>query len=337
VVEHDEETIRHADQIVDVGPLAGVNGGEILFSGSAKDLLKCDRSLTAAYLSGKLSIPIPKERRPVTKKSLLIEGATHHNLKNVTLKIPLGLFIAVTGVSGSGKSSLMLDILYPALSNALMGSELSVGKHKMIQGIKELEKVIAIDQSPIGRTPRSNPATYIKILDEIRDLFASLPESQAQGYSKGRFSFNVKEGSCPFCGGMGLVKIDMDFMEDEWVKCEHCEGKRFDAKTLSVRYKNKNIFDVLEMTVSEAYTFFEAFPKIRQKLDILLKVGLDYLTLAQASPTLSGGEAQRIKLAKELSRPSHGNCLYILDEPTTGLHFHDIHKLIEVLHRLWSA
>lgn len=334
VVEHDEETIRHADQIVDVGPLAGSKGGEILFQGKAKDLLKCDRSLTAAYLSGKLSIPMPKKRRPLTEKFLFIEGAAHHNLKNVSVKIPLGLFIAVTGVSGSGKSSLLLDILYPALSNVLMGSQLPVGKHKAVQGIKELEKVIAIDQSPIGRTPRSNPATYIKILDEIRDLFAALPESLAQGYRPGRFSFNVKEGSCPFCGGMGLVKIDMDFMEDQWVKCEHCEGKRFDSKTLSVRYKNKNIHDVLEMTIAEAYAFFDAFPKIRQKLDILLKVGLDYLTLGQASPTLSGGEAQRIKLAKELSRPSKGDCIYILDEPTTGLHFHDIHKLIEVLQQL---
>lgn len=334
VVEHDEETVRHADQIVDVGPLAGSKGGEILFQGEVKDLLKSETSLTGAYLSGKLSIPIPKKKRAPTKKQITIEGATHHNLKNVTVSIPLGLFVAVTGVSGSGKSSLMIDILYPALSNALHGSELPIGKHKKIEGIKEIEKIIAIDQSPIGRTPRSNPATYIKIFDEIRDLFASLPESLAQGYKPGRFSFNVKEGSCHFCSGMGMMKIDMDFMEDEWVTCEHCEGKRFDPKTLSVRYKNKNVFDVLEMTVAQAYEFFDAFPKIRQKLDILLKVGLDYLTLGQASPTLSGGEAQRIKLAKELSRPSHGNCFYILDEPTTGLHFHDINKLVEVLQHL---
>lgn len=334
VVEHDEETIRHADQIVDVGPLAGVKGGKILYQGDYEGLLKCEESITGDYLSGRRTIPIPKKRRTPGDKHLTIHGAAHHNLKNVTAKIPLGLFIAVTGVSGSGKSSLMVDILYAALANELHGSHLPVGKHKSIDGMKNIEKVIAIDQSPIGRTPRSNPATYIKIFDEIRDLFASLPESQAQGYRPGRFSFNVKEGSCPYCSGMGMTKIDMDFMEDEWVTCEACEGRRFDPKTLSVRYKNKNIFDVLEMPVSEAYLFFEALPKIKSKLEILLKVGLDYIKLGQASPTLSGGEAQRIKLAKELSRPAHGGCFYILDEPTTGLHFYDIEKLVSVLQHL---
>ena len=334
VVEHDEETILEADHIVDVGPLAGKDGGEIIAQGDLKALLSAPRSLTADYLSGRKQIPIPKKRRPSSKKWITIEGAKHHNLKSVTAKIPLEMFIAVTGVSGSGKSSLISDILHPALSNALHHGKMRVGKHKAIRGIKGIDKVIAIDQSPIGRTPRSNPSTYIKLFDLIRDLFAQLPESQAQGYNPGRFSFNVKEGSCPHCSGMGMVKIDMDFMEDEWSLCKQCEGRRFDQKTLSVLYKGKSIYDILEMTVADALDFFENITPIKKKLDTLHAVGLGYITLGQSSSTLSGGEAQRIKLSKELSRPSTGQTLYILDEPTTGLHFHDIHKLIDVLQML---
>lgn len=333
VVEHDEETIREADHIVDVGPLAGKNGGEVLCSGSLESLLANPASITGAYLSGRLSIPIPKKRRK-GKEMIRIEKATHHNLKNTTVEFPLGVLTAVTGVSGSGKSSLITGVLFPALSNALQGSQLSIGKMGGIKGLDKVDKVIGIDQTPIGRTPRSNPATYIKLFDEIRDLFSQLPESVAFGYGSGRFSFNVKEGSCVHCSGMGMLKIDMDFMEDEWEECDVCKGKRFDEKTLSILFKGKNISDVLAMSVAEAAEFFSAVPKIKEKLDVLLKVGLDYLHLGQPSPTLSGGEAQRIKLAKELARPNTGNTFYILDEPTTGLHFHDIHKLINVLHSL---
>ncbi len=332
VVEHDEETIRAADEVVDVGPLAGRNGGRIIVHGSYADLLASPESITGAYLSGRLSIPIPKRRKSEGK--ITVKGASHHNLKGIDVEIPLKAFIAVTGVSGSGKSSLISDTLFPALANPLHHSKLPVGKHKAILNSDAIDKVIAIDQTPIGRTPRSNPATYIKLFDEIRDLFSQLPDSVAQGYKSGRFSFNVKEGSCPHCSGMGMIKIDMDFMEDEWVHCEHCKGMRFDTTTLAIQYKGKNIYEVLEMTVTDAHDFFAAIPSIKQKLETLLKVGLDYIQLGQASPTLSGGEAQRIKLAKELSRPSSGNTLYILDEPTTGLHFHDIRKLIEVLQQL---
>lgn len=334
VVEHDEETILAADHVVDVGPLAGQQGGEILVSGDLKQLLQCDRSLTAEYLLGKKTIEIPRKRRSFPKEKITIEKASHHNLKNLSVQIPLEVFIAVTGVSGSGKSSLITDILYPVLSNALHQSKLKVGKHKNISGISYIDKIIAIDQSPIGRTPRSNPATYIKLFDYIRDLFAKLPESLAQGYKSGRFSFNVKEGTCPHCSGMGMVKIDMDFMEDEWTLCKHCEGNRFDQKTLSVLYKGKNIYEILEMTVSEALVFFETIPHIHKKLLTLHEVGLGYIKIGQSSPTLSGGEAQRIKLAKELSRPATGKTFYILDEPTTGLHFHDISKLIHILQKL---
>lgn len=334
VVEHDEETIWEADHIVDFGPGPGSRGGEIVSDGSLLDLLENERSLTGDYLSGRRCIPIPKKRRKGNKEFLEVIGAEHHNLKNISVKIPLGLFIAVTGVSGSGKSSLITDILYPALSNYLHDSEHPIGKHKSIKGTENIDKVIAIDQSPIGRNPRSNPATYIKLFDEIRDLFCLLPESRARGYKPGRFSFNVREGSCPQCGGMGMVKIDMDFMEDAWVECALCKGRRFDEETLSVFYKGKNIYDILEMEVVEAREFFANSPSIKHKLDTLKNVGMEYIKLGQASTTLSGGEAQRIKLAKELVRPATGRTLYIFDEPTTGLHFHDINHLLKVLQEL---
>lgn len=334
VVEHDEETIWEADRIVDVGPGAGVKGGNILVNGTIKDLLKNKQSVTGAYLSGRQFIPIPNQRRKPGSAHLKIVKAKHHNLHDLTVSIPLGLFVAVTGVSGSGKSSLITDILHPALSNLLHGGEHEVGTHQSIEGTESIDKVIAIDQSPIGRNPRSNPSTYIKLFDEIRDLFSRLPESQARGYKPGRFSFNVKEGSCPGCEGMGQIKVDMDFMEDAWMDCPVCKTKRFDSETLSVMYKGKNIYDVLEMSVEEAAEFFENIPSIRHKLETLKQVGMDYIKLGQSSTTLSGGEAQRIKLAKELVRPATGKTLYILDEPTTGLHFHDIKHLLEVLQAL---
>lgn len=332
VVEHDEETMLAADRIVDVGPLAGSRGGEILVNGTLDDLLASKESLTGAYLSGKLSIPVPKKRRKKGKEALAVVEATHHNLKKLSVKIPLGLFIAVTGVSGSGKSSLITDILYPSLANHLHRAELPVGAHQKLEGIAAIDKVIAIDQTPIGRNPRSNPGTYIKLFDDIRNLFSELPESRARGYQPGRFSFNVKEGSCPECHGMGMIKIDMDFLEEEWVDCPVCHGRRFDEETLSIYYKGKNIHDILEMDVDAAFEFFEPIPAIKRKLEMLKQVGLGYLKLGQSSTTLSGGEAQRIKLAKELVRPATGKTLYILDEPTTGLHFHDIKHLLEVLH-----
>lgn len=334
VVEHDEEMILAADTIVDIGPGAGKEGGELLVHGSLKDLVEQKKSLTGAYLTGRLKIPVPTTRRKPSRAALKILKASHHNLKNIDVTIPLGLFVCVTGLSGSGKSSLVTDIIYPKLSNLLHRGEHTVGKHAAIEGIEHLNKVICIDQAPIGRTPRSNPATYIKVFDAIRDLFAALKESQAYGYTPGRFSFNVLEGSCPHCKGMGSVKIDMDFMEDAWITCKICLGQRFDTKTLAIKFKGKNIYDVLEMTVEEALLFFEAQPHIYHPLKILHNVGLGYIKLGQSSTTLSGGEAQRIKLAKELIRPATGKTLYILDEPTTGLHFHDIVKLLDILQAL---
>jgi len=326
VVEHDEETIREADYVVDVGPLAGQKGGKIVAQGTVDDILASPDSITGKYLTGALKLPPSKNRK--STDSITLKKASHHNLKNVTVSFPLNVLVAVTGVSGSGKSSLISDTLYPALAGT------KGGKFQSIVGKEKVDKVICIDQSPIGRTPRSNPATYIKLFDEIRDLFSNLPESKAQGYTPGRFSFNVKEGSCLTCGGMGMTKIDMDFMEDEWVTCSECSGKRFDQNTLAITYKEKTIADILEMAVGEALPFFSAIPQIKVKLQLLLDVGLDYLQLGQPSPTLSGGEAQRIKLAKELSRPDTGKTFYILDEPTTGLHFHDINRLISVLQSL---
>jgi len=336
VVEHDEETMEAADFIVDIGPEAGSRGGEVIATGTIEDLVKEPRSITGAYLSGKKTIPILKKRKK-GKKTLKIEGAEHHNLKQVDVDIPLGLFIAVTGVSGSGKSSLITDTLYPALANKLHRAEHSVGKHTAIHGLEHLDKVIAIDQAPIGRTPRSNPSTYIKVFDDVRDLFTKLPESQAAGFKPGRFSFNVQEGSCTECRGMGQIRLDMDFMDDVWMTCSLCDGKRFDPKTLAITYKGKTIHDILEMTVEEALEFFDAIPHIHHKLSLLKQVGMDYITLGQSSTTLSGGEAQRIKLAREIIRPATGKTLYILDEPTTGLHFHDIRKLIDILQRLVDA
>jgi excinuclease ABC subunit A len=334
VVEHDTDTILAADSIVDVGPGAGSHGGEILAHGTAADVMKNPRSITGDYLSGKRKIEMPEERRKVGKTSIEIVGATHHNLKNISVSFPLGGFICVTGVSGSGKSSLVTGILYPLLSNQLHNAKLPVGAHKEIRGLEHLDKVIAVDQTPIGRTPRSNAATYIKLFDDIRDLFTELPESKLRGFTAGHFSFNVKEGSCSYCGGLGQVKIDMDFMEDAWIECPQCKGKRFDPEILAIQFKGKNIHDILETDVEHALELFEAIPHARKKLEVLSQVGLNYLTLGQPSTTLSGGEAQRIKLAKELVRPSTGKTLYILDEPTTGLHFQDIARLIAVLQKL---
>ena len=333
VVEHDEDTMRAADCIVDIGPGAGEHGGQLVAMGTAEDLMKNENSITGAYLSGKLKIPVPTERRKPTG-FLTIKGAAENNLKNIDVKIPLGIMTCITGVSGSGKSSLINEILYKHLARDLNRARMIPGKHKDILGVDQLDKVINIDQSPIGRTPRSNPATYTGVFDQIRDLFAATADAKAKGYKKGRFSFNVKGGRCEACSGDGIIKIEMHFLPDVYVPCEVCKGKRYNRETLEVKYKDKSIYDVLNMTVEEALTFFENVPSIKRKIQTLYDVGLSYIRLGQPSTEHSGGEAQRIKLAAELSKRSTGKTIYILDEPTTGLHFADVHKLVEILKRL---
>ena len=333
VVEHDEDTMRAADCVVDIGPGAGEHGGELVAIGTAEDLMKNERSITGAYLSGRLKIPVPEERRKPSGW-LKVKGASENNLKNIDVEFPLGVMTCVTGVSGSGKSSLVNEILYKRLARDLNRARLIPGKHKSIEGEEQLDKVINIDQSPIGRTPRSNPATYTGVFDMIRDLFAATSDARARGYKKGRFSFNVKGGRCEACGGDGILKIEMHFLPDVYVPCEVCQGKRYNRETLEVKYKGKSIYDVLNMTVEEALEFFDHVPSIRRKIETLNDVGLSYIRLGQPSTTLSGGEAQRIKLAAELSKRSTGRTIYILDEPTTGLHFADVHKLVDILKRL---
>lgn len=333
VVEHDEDTMLAADYVVDIGPGAGEHGGEVIAAGSAQDIMKSEKSITGAYLSRRIVIPVPKERR-TPSGYLKVTGARENNLKNINVEFPLGVFTCVTGVSGSGKSSLVNEILYKSLARTLNRARCIPGKHKDIKGMELLDKVINIDQSPIGRTPRSNPATYTGVFDMIRDLFASTSDAKAKGYKKGRFSFNVKGGRCEACRGDGIIKIEMNFLPDVYVPCEVCGGKRYNRETLDVKYKGKSIFDVLDMTVEEALEFFKNVPTVHRKIQTMYDVGLSYVKLGQPSTTLSGGEAQRIKLATELSKRSTGKTIYILDEPTTGLHFADVHKLIEILHRL---
>jgi len=334
VVEHDEDTMRSADLIVDFGPRAGIYGGQIVATGTMQEIMDNPESLTGAYLSGRMCIPIPQKRVKPDARKLSIIGATHNNLKNIDVHIPVGLFVCVTGVSGSGKSSLINQTLAPFLTNHFYRSSHKVGKMKEIQGLEHIDKIISIDQQPIGRTPRSNPCTYIKLFDSIRNLYAELPASKMKGYKPGRFSFNVRGGRCEACEGAGLKQIEMHFMADIYVTCDVCKGQRYNQETLSVRYKGKNIAEVLNMDIQEAFEFFDAIPSIKQKLRTLHEVGLDYVKLGQASTTLSGGEAQRIKLSRELSKTSTGNTLYLLDEPTTGLHFDDINKLLQVLKKL---
>ena len=333
VVEHDEDTMRAADCVIDIGPGAGEHGGQLVAMGTAEDLMKNEQSVTGAYLSGRLKIPVPEVRKE-RNGILHIKRAAENNLKHIDVDIPLGVMTCITGVSGSGKSSLINEILYKRLARDLNRARVILGKHDDILGIDQLDKVINIDQSPIGRTPRSNPATYTGVFDQIRDLFAATADPKAKGYKKGRFSFNVKGGRCEACSGDGIIKIEMHFLPDVYVPCEVCKGKRYNRETLEVKYKGKSIYDVLNMTVEEALTFFENVPSIRRKIETLYDVGLSYIRLGQPSTTLSGGEAQRIKLATELSKRSTGKTIYILDEPTTGLHFADVHKLIEILRRL---
>lgn len=333
VVEHDEDTMREADFIVDIGPAAGVHGGEVVACGTAEDIMKCKKSITGAYLSGRLQIPVPDTRRTPTG-CITVRGARENNLKNIDVKFPLGVMTCVTGVSGSGKSSLTNEILYKHLAKSLNRARCIAGDHDGIDGIEQLDKIIDIDQSPIGRTPRSNPATYTGVFDMIRDLFAATPDAKAKGYKKGRFSFNVKGGRCEACSGDGILKIEMHFLPDVYVPCEVCGGKRYNRETLDVKYKGKSIYDVLDMTVEDALEFFKNVPSIHNKIQTLYDVGLGYVKLGQPSTELSGGEAQRIKLATELSRRSTGRTIYVLDEPTTGLHFADVHKLVEILRKL---
>jgi excinuclease ABC subunit A len=335
VVEHDEETIRTADWIVDIGPGAGEHGGKVVVSGSYEDLIASKESITGAYLSGRKSIEIPKKRRAVDpKRKLVVKGAKENNLKDIEVEIPLGVFVSVTGVSGSGKSTLVNDILYTTLANKLNGARLVPGRHRTVTGIEHLDKVVHVDQSPIGRTPRSNPATYTGVFDKIRALFAETSEAKIRGYQQGRFSFNVKGGRCENCSGDGTITIEMNFLPDVYVPCEVCHGARYNRETLEVHYKGKTIAEVLNMPIEEAHSFFESVPAIARYLKTLNDVGLGYVRLGQSAPTLSGGEAQRVKLATELQRRSTGRTIYVLDEPTTGLHFEDVNKLLTVLNRL---
>ena len=334
VVEHDEQTLLTADYLMDIGPGAGVHGGQVMASGTPEEVMKIDQSVTGRYLSGKIRMAIPESRRKGNGKFIEIQGVSEHNLKNIDVKIPLGSFTCITGVSGSGKSTLLNDVFFPAASNKIMKTELPVGKHKKIFGLENIDKVINIDQSPIGRTPRSNPVTYIGVFDKIRELYASLPEAKARGFKNGRFSFNVKGGRCENCQGAGTITIEMNFLPDVFIQCDVCKGRRFNQETLDVLYKGKSISDVLDMTIEDAATFFEGIPHIARKLETLKSVGLGYIQLGQNALTLSGGEAQRVKLASELCRPSTGKTLYILDEPTTGLHFVDIKQLMDVIQKL---
>ncbi|MEY4066846.1 MAG: hypothetical protein RIQ44_58, partial [Actinomycetota bacterium] len=335
VVEHDEDTIKASDWVVDIGPGAGVNGGTVVHSGTYEDLLKNQNSITGAFMAGRETIPTPKTRRPVDpNRKLKVVGARENNLKDVDVEFPLGVFTAVTGVSGSGKSSLVNDVLYEVLANKLNGAKGVAGKHTRIEGIDLLDKVVHVDQAPIGRTPRSNPATYTGMFDHIRKLFADVPESKARGYQQGRFSFNVKGGRCEACSGDGTLRIEMNFLPDVYVACEVCHGDRYNRETLQIRYKGKNIAEVLDLPIAEAAEFFAPISAIARYLDTLVDVGLGYVRLGQSATTLSGGEAQRVKLATELQRRSNGRSIYVLDEPTTGLHFEDVRKLLMVLNSL---